>query len=266
MNKSARNKLNEIKSKKAFICDMDGVIYHGNKLLDGVREFIDWLQNNGKKYLFLTNSSERSPLELQHKLERFGISIDKQHFYTSALATAAFLKSQHPEGSAYVLGEAGLINAIYEAGYTMNDVNPTYVVVGESRTYNLETLTHAVNLVKNGAKLIGTNPDLTGPIEGGIMPATGALISPIALATGVTPYFIGKPNPLMMRIALKKLGCHREETVIIGDRMETDILSGLESEIDTVLVLSGVSSKNTIKRFAYSPTLILEGVKEIPGA
>ncbi len=138
MSKSSEDRLNEIKNKKAFICDMDGVIYHGNKLLDGVREFIDWLQNNGKKYLFLTNSSERSPLELQHKLERFGISIDKQHFYTSALATASFLKSQRPEGSAYVLGEAGLINAIYEVGYTMNDVNPTYVVVGESRTYNLE--------------------------------------------------------------------------------------------------------------------------------
>ncbi len=256
--------IEEIREKKAFICDMDGVIYHGNRLLDGVPEFIDWLQNNDKQYLFLTNSSERSPLELQQKLARLGVSIDKKHFYTSALATAMFLQRQIPDGSAYVIGEAGLINAMYQAGYTMNDMNPDYVVVGESRTYNLESLTRAVNLVEKGARLIGTNPDLTGPIEKGIMPATGALISPIALATGVTPYFVGKPNPLMMRNALKILGCKREETVIIGDRMDTDMLSGIESEIDTVLVLTGVSSKETVKRFAYRPGLILDGVKDIP--
>jgi len=253
-----------IRDKKAFICDMDGVIYHGNRLLDGVKEFIEWLQANGKEYLFLTNSSERSPMELQQKLARLGVTIDKKHFYTSALATAIFLQSQKPNGSAYVLGEAGLINAMYEVGYTMNDVNPDYVVVGESRTYNLDTLTHAVNLVTRGASLIGTNPDLTGPIEKGIMPATGALIAPIALATGVTPYFVGKPNPLMMRNALKRLGCKREETVIIGDRMDTDILSGIEAEIDTVLVLTGVSTVDTVKQFAYQPSLILDGVKDIP--
>lgn len=253
-----------VQNKRAYICDMDGVIYHGNRLLDGVKEFIDWLQKNNKEYLFLTNSSERSPLELQQKLARLGLSIDKRHFYTSALATALFLQSQNPDGSAYVIGEAGLINAMYEVGYTMNDVNPDYVVVGESRTYNIETLTHAVNLIRGGARLIGTNPDLTGPIEKGIMPATGALISPISLATGVTPYFVGKPNPLMMRHALKRLGCKREETVIIGDRMDTDILSGIEAEIDTVLVLSGVSSRETVRTFAYRPTLILDSVKDIP--
>ncbi len=255
--------LENIREKKAFICDMDGVIYHGNLLLDGVREFIEWLQNNDKQYLFLTNSSERSPLELQQKLARLGVSIDKKHFYTSALATAMFLQRQIPDGSAYVIGEAGLINAMYQAGYTMNDMNPDYVVVGEARTYSLETLTHAVNLVERGARLIGTNPDLTGPIENGIMPATGALIAPIALATGVTPYFVGKPNPLMMRNALKILGCKREDTVIIGDRMDTDILSGIESEIDTVLVLTGVSTRETVKKCAYRPGLILDGVKDI---
>lgn len=261
---SIQIELETIREKKAFICDMDGVIYHGNRLLDGVREFIDWLQAHDKEYLFLTNSSERSPLELQQKLSRLGLSIDKSHFYTSALATASFLKSQNPDGSAYVIGEAGLINAMYEVGYTMNDMSPDYVVVGEARTYNLQTLTHAVNLVRKGARLIGTNPDLTGPIEKGIMPATGALIAPISLATNVTPYFIGKPNPLMMRHALKRIGCQREETVIIGDRMDTDVLSGIEAEIDTVLVLSGVSTVDSISQFAYSPSLVLEGVKDIP--
>ncbi len=255
--------LRQIRDKKAFICDMDGVIYHGNRLLDGVKDFIDWLHRHDKKYLFLTNSSERSPLELQQKLSRLGLKVDKQHFYTSALATASFLASQRPNGTAYVIGEAGLINALYEAGYSMNDVNPDYVVVGESRNYNLETVTHAVNLVTRGARLIGTNPDLTGPIEKGIMPATGALIAPISLATQREPYFVGKPNPLMMRHALKRLDSRREETAIIGDRMDTDIISGIESEIDTVLVLTGVSKRETVQEFAYAPTIILEGVKDL---
>lgn len=256
--------LERIRGKKAFICDMDGVIYHGNKLLDGVKEFIQWLEREEKEFLFLTNSSERSPLELQNKLGRLGLKIDKKHFYTSALATASYLAGQIPEGTAYVIGEAGLINALYEAGLSMNDVNPDFVIVGEARNYNLESITHAVNLVLGGARLIGTNPDLTGPIEKGIMPATGALISPIALATGVQPYFVGKPNPLMMRHALKRLGCSREQTVIIGDRVDTDILSGVESEIDTVLVLTGVSTIDTPSQFAYRPTLIVDGIKNIP--
>lgn len=263
MNEDHQKILKRIREKKAFICDMDGVIYHGNRLLEGVPAFLQWLRDHDKRFLFLTNSSERSPMELQQKMARLGLEIPKEHFYTSALATASFLKSQKPGGTAYVLGEAGLINAMYEAGYTMNDVNPDYVVVGESRTYNLDTVTHAVNLVKAGARLIGTNPDITGPIEKGIMPATGALIAPIYLAAEVQAYFIGKPNPLMMRHALKRLNCTREETAIIGDRMDTDIKSGLESEIETVLVLSGVSSRETPKTFAYGPNLILDGVKDL---
>ena len=263
MYNSQQDLLERIRSKRAFICDMDGVIYHGNKLLDGVKEFIAWLHAEKKQYVFLTNSSERSPLELQQKLHRLGLDIDKQHFYTSALATASFLASQKPQGTAYVIGEAGLINALYEAGYSMNDMNPDYVVVGESRNYNLDTVTHAVNLVRQGARLIGTNPDLTGPIERGIMPATGSLIAPISLATQREAYFIGKPNPLIMRHALKRLGSKREDTAIIGDRMDTDIISGIESEIDTVLVLSGVSSRETVQEYPYSPTIILEGVREL---
>ncbi len=253
-----------IRSKKAFICDMDGVIYHGNKLLPGVVEFVDWLKKEEKHFLFLTNSSERAPRELQEKLARLGLEVDKKHFYTSALATAAFIAKQAPGGTAYVIGETGLINALYEAGITMNDVNPDYVIVGESRNYTYENILRAVKFVQQGAKLIGTNPDLTGPTEQGIVPATGALISPIEQATGNTAYFVGKPNPLMMRTALKKLGFQREDTVIVGDRMDTDIVAGLESEIATVLVLSGVTTREEVKSFAYCPDLIIDGVGDIP--
>jgi len=255
--------MKNLQSKNAFICDMDGVIYHGNKLLPGVLDFVNWLKKEDKKFLFLTNASERSPMELQQKLARLGIDVTKDHFYTSALATADFLKSQCPGGSAYVIGEAGLTNALYDAGFSMNDVNPDYVVVGDSRSYNMETLIHAVNLVIRGAKLIGTNPDMTGPVENGIAPSTGALISPIELSTGSKAYFVGKPNPLMMRSALKRLSCKREETVIVGDRMDTDIIAGIESEIETVLVLSGVTARGDIERFAYRPHYILEGVGDI---
>lgn len=257
---SSEEILEQMRLKQGFICDMDGVIYHGNRLLPGVKPFIDWLKENGKHFLFLTNSSERSQLELKLKMRRLGIELDSTHFYTSALATAGFLSSQVPNGTAYVIGEAGLINALYEVGYSMNDVNPDYVVVGESKTYNYETVIRAVSLVRNGARLIGTNPDTTGPSEEGIVPATGSLILPIARTAGVEPYFIGKPNPVMMRQALKRLECKREDTAIIGDRMDTDIVSGIESGIDPILVLSGVSQAETPARFAYRPRLILDSV------
>jgi NagD protein len=263
MKKADKKQLDEIRAKKGFICDMDGVIYHGNKLLPGIREFVNWLIAEKKNFVFLTNSSERTPQELHEKLKRLGIKVEKSHFYTSALATAMFLKSQHPNGSAYIIGEAGLINALYNAGYTMNNVNPDYVVVGESHSYSYTRIERAVNLVLNGAKLIGTNPDLTGPIENGIAPATKALMAPIELATGKNAYFVGKPNPLMMRNALKRLQCSREETVIIGDRMDTDIIAGIESEIDTALVLSGISTMDSIHEFPYRPKYVLEGVKDL---
>ncbi len=252
-----------IREKKAFICDMDGVIYHGNRLLDGASKFVDWLYANDKQFLFLTNSSERSPRELALKLARMGLDVPEDHFYTSALATASFLATQCPGGSAYVIGEPGLVNALYEAGFSMNDYNPDYVVMGETRSLSYEKIERAVRLVQKGAKLIGTNSDLTGPTEEGIMPATRALISPIELATGKSAYYIGKPNPLIMRHALKKLGCSRDEACIIGDRMDTDIVAGIESELDTVLVLSGVSSLETINDFPYRPMYILNGVGDI---
>jgi NagD protein len=220
--------IEKIKGKTGFIIDMDGVIYHGNKLLPGVTDFVAWLESSGKKYLFLTNSSERTPKELHEKLKRLGINAGEQHFYTSALATASFLASQKPNGSAYIIGDAGLIHALYSVGYTVNNVNPDYVVVGDTHGYNFEKIELALNLVLKGAKLIGTNSDVSGPIEVGITPSTKALIAPIEIASGKEAYFVGKPNPLMMRSALKRLGVQREETIVIGDRMDTDIRCGLE--------------------------------------
>ncbi|MBE7044974.1 MAG: HAD family hydrolase [Ruminococcaceae bacterium] len=257
------NVAKKIREKKGFICDMDGVIYHGNNLIDGVHGFVNWLLENEKQFVFLTNSSERTPLELSQKLKRMGLDVPEKHFYTSALATASFLKSQCPGCSAYVIGEAGLMNSLYDAGIYMNDVNPDYVVMGDTRTYNFEKLEKAIALVNKGAKLIGTNPDITGPTEVGIMPAVGALIAPIEIATGKKAYFVGKPNPLMLRHAIRKLDCHSAETVMIGDRMDTDIIAGMESHAETVLVLSGCTSEAMIGDFPFRPTYILNSVADI---
>ena len=253
----------QFEEKKGFICDMDGVIYHGNRILPGVAEFIDWLHREKKEFLFLTNNSGSTPRELQQKLARMGLDVPEKHFYTSALATAAFLKEQAPGCSVYAIGEAGLLNALYDAGITMNDVNPDYVVMGEGKAYSLDTLTKATNLVMKGAKLIGANSDLSGPIENGIAPACRALVAPIEMATGTQAYFCGKPNPLMMRTGLRLLGCHSSEAVMVGDRMDTDIISGMESGMSTILVLSGVSSRETLRTFAYRPTVVLDGVGDI---
>lgn len=263
MIKDKQEIIEKIRDKKGIISDMDGVIYHGNKLLPGAKEFVEWLKNENKSYVFLTNASERTPRELQEKLSRLGIEVGHEHFYTSALATATFLASQKENGSAYIIGEAGIINALYDVGYSMNNINPDYVVIGDTHSYNYEKLVTASRLVRDGAKLIGTNPDITGPSEQGLIPATKALVAPIELATGKPAYYIGKPNPLMMRIALKKLGQQREDTLIIGDRMDTDIIAGIESEIDTCLVLSGCETEATIHNYPYSPDFVLNGVLDI---
>lgn len=254
----------DLNKKQGFIIDMDGVIYHGSQVLSGVSEFLDWLKKEKKDYLFLTNSSECTPRELQQRLARMGLEVSEDHFYTSALATAAFLKEQAPGCSAYVIGEAGLLNALYDAGITMNDEDPDYVVFGEGRAYSLDTLTVAVNLVRKGAKLIGSDPDYSGPTEDGIAPGGGALVAPVELATGCKAYFCGKPNPLMMRTGLRKLNCHSADSVMIGDRMDTDIISGLESGMSTILVLSGISTRETLTQYAYRPTMVLDGVGDIP--
>ena len=257
--------LEELRARKGFICDMDGVIYLGNQLLPGVAEFVNWLNENDKRFLFLTNSSERSPKELRQKLQRMGLDIGEEHFYTSALATAAFLKKQAPGCTAFVIGAPGLLNALYDIGVTMNDVDPDYVIVGETASYNYEVITKAVRLVLNGARLIATNSDLTGPTEFGIAPACRSLVAPIELATGKKAYFMGKPNPLMMRTGLQLLGVHSEEAAMVGDRMDTDVIAGMESGLATVLVLSGCTSRTDVNDYPYRPTYILNGVGDIPG-
>ncbi len=253
-----------LRSKKGFICDMDGVIYHGDNLLPGVKEFVKWLYKENKKFLFLTNASGKSPKELQQKLSRMGLDVNESHFYTSALATAKFISGQNPGCSAYVIGDAGLFNALHDSGITINDVDPDYVVVGETSTYSYEKICRAMRLVMNGAKLIGTNTDLTGPSETGIVPACRALVAPIEITTGKTAYYVGKPNPLMMRTGIKMLGVHSDEAVMIGDRMDTDIIAGIESGLDSVLVLTGVTTMQNINNYPFRPRLILNGVGDIP--
>lgn len=242
---------------------MDGVIYHGSRLLEGSKGFVNWLQSQDKRFLFLTNSSARSPRELHQRLLHLGIEVGEDHFITSAMATASFIAAQCPGGRVYAIGDSGLYQALYEAGLSVDESRPDYVVVGETRSYNFEKIEIAIQLVLAGAKLIGTNPDLTGPTEKGIAPACRALIAPIEMATGRQAYFIGKPNPLIMRHALQLLGCQREETVIVGDRMDTDIIAGIESGIDTALVLSGITAESDLARYAYKPHYILKDVSEI---
>ena len=255
----------DFNAKRGFICDMDGVIYHGNRVLPGVAEFIQWLQDEEKEFLFLTNNSGYTPRELQQKLARLGLNVSEDLIYTSALATARFISSQAPGCSAYVIGGAGLIMALHDEGITMNDVDPDYVIIGEGNSNNYENILRAVRLVLKGARLIGTNSDLTGPSEDGIIPACRAMIAPIEMATGQSAYFVGKPNPLMMRTGLRILGVHSEDAVMIGDRMDTDMVAGIETGLDTVLVLSGVTRREDIAKFPYRPRLVLDGVGDIPG-
>ena len=242
---------------------MDGVIYHGNELIDGVKEFVEWLHKENKQYLFLTNSSDRTPKELQQKLLRMGLEIEESHFYTSALATAKFLHHQAPGCTAYIIGGNGLVNALYDAGITFNDVNPDYVVVGEGNAYTYDSIVKASYFVQNGAKLIGTNTDITSPVEQGIIPACHAMIKPIEMTTGVKAYFIGKPNPLMMRTGLRMLGVHSEETVMIGDRMDTDIVAGIECGLSTALVLTGCTTIEEMKKYPYRPSIVFDSIKDI---
>lgn len=253
-----------LRSKLGFLCDMDGVIYHGDRLLPGVKEFVEWLYRENKKFLFLTNASSRSPKELQQKLGRMGLDVDESHFYTSALATAKFISRQNPNCSAYVIGDPGLYNALHDVGITINNIDPEYVIVGETSNYNYESICQAVRLVSGGAKLIGTNTDLTGPSERGIIPACRALVAPIEAATGKSAYYVGKPNPLMMRTGLRLLGVHSEDAAMIGDRMDTDIIAGIESGLDPILVLTGVTDRVSMKQYPYRPRLVLDGVGDIP--
>jgi NagD protein len=248
---------------KNYILDMDGVIYRGNQLVTGAREFIERLQTEGRKFLFLTNNSKNTPLDFQRKLERMGLTVTEEHYFTSAMATAAFLHSQKPHGSAYVIGEAGLSHALYQIGYTITEVSPDYVVLGDTPSYDYPKIERAVRLIMAGARFVATNPDVSGPEEEGIHPACGALAAPIERVTGQAAYYVGKPNPLMMRAALRQLDAHSENTMMIGDRMDTDILSGIGAGMLTVLVLTGVTSREELARYPYLPHRVVENLLEL---
>jgi len=248
---------------KNYICDMDGVLVRGSQVVPGANEFIQRLQAAGAKFLVLTNNSLYTPRDLYARLQRIGLEVPPNAIYTSALATAQFLATQHPGGSAYVIGEAGLTTALHDAGYIITDQDPEYVVLGETLSYSFERITQAMRFVAAGARFIATNPDVSGPGEGGMVPATGAVAALISAATGVQPYYIGKPNPLIMRTALRTLDAHSEHSVIVGDRMDTDIIIGTESGLETILVLTGVTRREDVSRFPYRPTHIVESIADI---
>jgi len=248
---------------KSYLIDMDGVIVRGSELIPGADAFLDRLQQRQIKYLILTNNPVYTQRDLQHRLQRIGVNVTVDHIYTSAMATAQFLKKQMPDGTAFVVGESGLTQALHEAGYVLTDHEPDYVVVGETSALNFERLTQAVRLVSGGARFIATNPDPNGPGDGGLVPACGAIAAFIQSATGVEPYFVGKPNALMMRTALRYLNEHSENAIMVGDRMDTDIRVGTEAGLETVLVLTGVSTREMVEKYPYRPTRIVESVAEL---
>jgi NagD protein len=248
---------------KSYLIDMDGVIVRGSELIPGADAFLERLQQRQIKFLILTNNPRYTQRDLQHRLQRIGLVVTDDHIYTSALAAAQFLKMQMPDGTAFVIGDSGLTQALHEAGYVLTDHHPDYVVVGETTALNFERLTQAVRLVSQGARFIATNPDPNGPGDGGLVPACGATAAFIQSATGVEPYFVGKPNALMMRTALRYLREHSENAIMVGDRMDTDIRVGTEAGLETVLVLTGVSTRETVEKFPYRPTRIVESVAEL---
>jgi NagD protein len=249
--------------QKSYILDMDGVLVKGSTPIPGAQDFIKKLLSTNTKFAILTNNPMHTPRDLQYRLKIAGLDVPFDHFFTSAMATAKFLDDQSPKSSAYVIGESGLTTALHDIGYLFTDKSPEYVVLGETTNYGYEQITTAIRLVDKGAKFIATNPDNNGPSEKGIGPACGALAALIEKASGVSPYFIGKPNPLMMRQALRFLDSHSEETVMVGDRMDTDIVAGMESGMETILVLTGVSTRETVNKFPFRPTHILNSVAEI---
>ena len=250
--------------QKSFILDMDGVVYTGAELIPGAKEFINRLRQGNYKFLFLTNNSYHSPPELRDRLLNMGIDVSEDCFYTSAMATASFLKVQRPNGcSAYVIGGKGVIDELEKADIQITSKNPDYVIIAETEEYDYAKIIEATLLIQEGAKFIATNPDLTGPSQRGPVPACGALVAPIEKVTGVAPYFLGKPNPVMMFLARKKLGVHSANCFMIGDRMDTDIMGGLESGMTTCLVLSGVTTPEVMNRFPYQPDYVFQNLGEI---
>ncbi|HSV32198.1 MAG TPA: HAD-IIA family hydrolase [Atribacteraceae bacterium] len=250
-------------NKKSYLIDMDGVLVYGEKAIPGAREFIQRLEEGGHKYLVLTNNSRYVPLDLQHRLRSVGISLDARHFYSSAMATASFVRSQKPNGSAFVVGGTGLYQALNEVGYVLTDYNPDFVILGELEAYSYDKIIRASQLILSGTPFIATNPDASGPSDYGIIPACGAVAALLEKATGQAPYFVGKPNPLIMRLALRYLDEHSENAVMVGDRMDTDIVVGLEAGLETILVLTGVTKAEMVTRFPYRPHCVVDSVAEI---
>ena len=255
--------MSEHKPVESWLTDMDGVLVHEERAIPGASEFIGSLQKSGKRFLVLTNNSIFTPRDLRARLLAGGIDVPEDAIWTSALATAQFLDDQRPGGTAYVIGEAGLTTALHEIGYVLTERAPDYVVLGETRTYSFEAITKAIRLISAGARFLATNPDPTGPSTEGPLPATGSVAALITRATGVAPYFVGKPNPLMMRSALNRIEAHSETTVMIGDRMDTDIISGLEAGLRSVLVLTGSTGEHEVDRFPYRPTRIVESIADV---
>jgi 5'-nucleotidase len=248
---------------ETYLMDMDGVLVHQEQLIPGADQFVKRLQETGHRFLVLTNNSVYTPRDLAARLRLTGLQIPEDAIWTSALATAHFLHQQRPGGTAHVIGEAGLTTALHERGYVLSERDPDYVVLGETRSYSLETITRAIRLIEGGARFIATNPDPTGPSPAGPQPATGAVAALISKATGVQPYFVGKPNPLMMREALRTIDAHSETTVMIGDRMDTDIVAGIEAGLETILVLSGITTRDQAGRFPYLPSRIVDSVADL---
>lgn len=248
---------------KSYFLDMDGVIVRGNDIVPGADAFIARLRRRQIKFMILTNNPKYTTADLAHRLQRMGLDLRAENLHTSALATAAFLKTQYPNGTAYVLGESALTEALHEVGYVLTDHKPDYVVVGETEAYSYGGITQAARFIAAGARFIATNPDPNGPGVGGLVPACGAIAALLEAASGVSPYFIGKPNPLMMRTALRALGEHSENAIMVGDRMDTDVRTGIESGMDTILVLSGLTTREMVGRFPYAPTRIVESVADL---
>ncbi|MCU1550311.1 MAG: family hydrolase [Glaciihabitans sp.] len=247
----------------SWLTDMDGVLVHENHPVPGAAELLQQWRDQGKPYLVLTNNSIFTPRDLSARLKSSGLMVPEESIWTSALATADFLAAQIPGGSAFVIGEAGMTTALHEAGFVMTESAPDYVVIGETRNYSFEAITKAIRLIVDGSRFIVTNPDATGPSADGPMPATGAVAALISKATGKEPYVVGKPNPMMFRSAMNKIGAHSESTGMIGDRMDTDIVAGIEAGLHTVLVLTGISDRAEIERYPFRPDEVLNSVADL---
>jgi NagD protein len=248
---------------RSWLMDMDGVLVHEEQAIPGADRFLSNLRKREAPFLVLTNNSIYTRRDLAARLRASGLEVPEDRIWTSALATAALLENQRPGGSAFVIGEAGLTTALHASGYTLTERDPDYVVLGETRTYSFERITLAIRLIVEGARFIATNPDATGPAPEGPLPATGSVAALITKATRVEPYFVGKPNPLMMRNALNTVGGHSESTAMIGDRMDTDVVSGMEAGLYTILVLTGVTRENDIDRFPFRPSRVAASIAEL---